>query len=367
MLLLPTRARAHDFTITATTASFHADGSFQIDMTCDLDALALGVMSTQDSAALARQLREMPPEEFNAALERLRVLFIKRTRIRFDGADLEPSVAFPEYSAMPSEHTELPGCLGVTARLTGRVPENAESFSFWASRAFQAVHLTILRDGVETETKHILAVAEESPPYPLREAPPVASRLGVAFEYARLGFAHILPKGVDHILFVLGLFLLSSAWRPLLMQVTAFTIAHSLTLALSMYGIVRLPSEIVEPLIALSIAIVAIENIATAKLHVWRSAIVFAFGLLHGLGFAGVLTELGLPRSEFATALIAFNVGVELGQLSVIACAFLLIGWWRKRSWYRPYVTIPLSVIIAALGLYAAVQRAFLPDLPSPL
>ena len=360
-------ARAHDFTITATAATFRADGSFQIDMICDLDALALGVPSSQDSAALARQLREMPPSESNAAIANLRTLFIKRTRIRFDGTEVEPTVEFPEYSATPSEHTEIPSCLGVTARLSGRVPENARTFTFWASRAFQAVHLTILRDGVEGETKHILAVAEESPPYPLREAPPPPSRLSVALEYTRLGFEHILPKGVDHILFVLGLFLLSTHWRPLLWQVTAFTLAHTLTLALSMYGVVRLSPHIVEPLIALSIAVVAIENLATAKLHVWRTAIVFGFGLLHGLGFAGVLTELGLPRSEFVTALVAFNIGVELGQLTVIALAFLLVGWFRQRPWYRPRVTIPISAVIAALGLYAAIQRAFFPDLPSPL
>jgi hypothetical protein len=368
VLLFPICADAHDFTITVTTASFRADGTFQIDMACNLDALVLGVGSGQHSAELAGQVRQMPPAEFDAAVQRLRELFIKRTRIRFDGGDVEPTVEFPEYSATPSEHTELPSCLGVTARLTGRVPESARFFTFWASRAFQAVHLTILREDINIEIKHILSVAEESPPYPLREAPAVPpSRLSVALEYVRLGYEHILPKGVDHILFVLGLFLLNTNWRSLLMQITSFTLAHSLTLALSMYGVVRLSPSIVEPLIALSIAVVAIENLATSKLHVWRTAIVFAFGLLHGLGFAGVLTELGLPRSEFVTALVGFNIGVELGQLSVIALAFLLIGWWRQRLWYRPRITIPISAIIAALGLYAAVQRAFLPDLPSPL
>ena len=128
-------------------------------------------------------------------------------------------------------------------------------------------------------------------------------------QYLWLGYTHILPQGLDHILFVIGLFLLSPRLKTLLLQVTAFTIAHSITLGLSMYGIVSLPPRVVEPLIALSIAYVAIENLLTRELKPWRVALVFTFGLLHGLGFAGVLRELGLPRAEFLTALLTFNAG----------------------------------------------------------
>jgi len=150
-------------------------------------------------------------------------------------------------------------------------------------------------------------------------------------------------KGVDHILFVLGIFLLSTAWRPILLQVTTFTIAHSITLGLTMYGIVSLPSSIVEPLIALSITYVAVENLWTTELKPWRLALVFMFGLLHGMGFAGVLRGLGLPRSEFLTALLTFNLGVEGGQLAVITIALLLVGWWRRRETvrYRQWVVVP--------------------------
>ncbi|MFN0135253.1 MAG: HupE/UreJ family protein, partial [Phycisphaerae bacterium] len=169
----------------------------------------------------------------------------------------------------------------------------------------------------------------------------------------------ILPKGLDHILFVVGLFLLSNRMRPLLLQVSAFTIAHTVTLALSTYGVLRLPSSIVEPLIALSIAYVAIENLFTRELHVWRPALVFAFGLLHGMGFAGVLSELGLPEGEYVAALLSFNVGVELGQLAVILIAFVLVGWMRGRPDYRKFVVIPASTLIALIGLYWSVERAF--------
>ncbi len=178
------------------------------------------------------------------------------------------------------------------------------------------------------------------------------TRMAIARQYLWLGYTHILPKGLDHILFVLGIFLLSPRLKTMLLQVTAFTIAHSITLGLSMYGIVSLPSRIVEPLIALSIAYVAIENLLTRELKPWRFALVFVFGLLHGLGFAGVLRELGLPRDEFLIALLTFNLGVEGGQLTVIACAMLVTAPLIEHDRYRQRVVIPASSLIAAIGLY---------------
>ena len=117
-----------------------------------------------------------------------------------------------------------------------------------------------------------------------------------------------------------------------------------------------LPRE-VEPLIALSIAYVGIENCLTRTLKPWRVVLVFCFGLLHGMGFAGVLSEIGVPRSEFLTALISFNVGVEFGQLAVILLAFLAFGWWREQAWYRLRIVIPCSLFISAIGLYWTVER----------
>ena len=146
--------------------------------------------------------------------------------------------------------------------------------------------------------------------------------------------------------------------RPLLVQGTCFTVAHSITLALSLYGVVELPPSIVEPLIALSIAYVAIENLFMRGLSPWRPVVVFAFGLLHGLGFAGVLTELGLPQDQFVTALVGFNVGVEFGQLSVILGAWLLLALWQmSETTYRRTVIIPGSLCIAAVGLYWTFER----------
>src|SRR5262249_30988859 len=162
----------------------------------------------------------------------------------------------------------------------------------------------------------------------------------------------------DHILFVVGIFLLSARWRSVFLQVSTFTLAHSITLGLTMYGIVSLPAKVVEPMIALSIAYVAIENLATSELKPWRLALVFSFGMLHGMGFAGVLRELGLPRHQFLTALVTFNVGVEGGQLAVIALAAAAVAYWRRNPMvYRRLVIQPASVLIAAIGLYWTVAR----------
>jgi hypothetical protein len=145
--------------------------------------------------------------------------------------------------------------------------------------------------------------------------------------------------------------------KPLLWQVTAFTVAHSVTLALAMLDIVTLPPRVVEPLISLSISYVAVENLLVSELKPWRPAVVFLFGLLHGLGFAGVLHEIGLPQGQLVAALISFNVGVELGQLAVVLIAFAVLGWFRHKAWYRRAVTIPLSALIALVGAYWTVQR----------
>ena len=141
-----------------------------------------------------------------------------------------------------------------------------------------------------------------------------------------MGFTHIVPDGIDHVLFVLGLFLLSRKASAVLLQVTAFTVAHSITLGLSLYGVVSAPASIVEPMIALSVAYVGVENLMTSRLHPWRVAVVFAFGLLHGMGFAEALAGLRLSPSSFATTLVSFNLGVEAGQLAVIAAAALVLA-----------------------------------------
>jgi hydrogenase/urease accessory protein HupE len=198
-----------------------------------------------------------------------------------------------------------------------------------------------------------------APPGAAPGAAPMAPReeQSTILRFLALGFTHIIPYGLDHILFVLGLFLFSTNLRPLFIQVTAFTIAHSLTLGLAMLGVFSLPARVVEPLIALSIAVVAIENIFFRKMRPSRWMIVFGFGLVHGLGFAGALRDLGLPEGQFLKTLISFNLGVEGGQLAVIAAASALTLWMWRKPWYFRFVVTPISAGIALVGLYWAVTR----------
>jgi uncharacterized membrane protein len=182
----------------------------------------------------------------------------------------------------------------------------------------------------------------------------------VVWFYLKLGFTHIIPAGVDHILFVIGLCLLSTKVKTILWQATAFTVAHSVTLALSMKNIMVAPSAVVEPVIALSILFVAIENMLLSELKPWRILLVFLFGLIHGMGFASSLNEIGLPPGKFYTSIIAFNAGVELGQIAIILAMFrLLIIPLKNKSWYRKRVVYTMSSLIAVIALYWTVERIF--------
>lgn len=187
------------------------------------------------------------------------------------------------------------------------------------------------------------------------------SKTDAAILYLKLGYQHILPLGLDHILFVLSLFLLSPKLASIIWQSTAFTVAHSVTLGLAMYHVVNPPSQIIEPLISLSIVFVALQNIFSPKLKASRLGIVFLFGLVHGLGFASSLGQMGLPQTAYLASLISFNVGVELGQITVILLAFFAVGkWFGEKPFYRKRVVIPVSVLIVAVATYWTIERIFL-------
>ncbi len=170
--------------------------------------------------------------------------------------------------------------------------------------------------------------------------------------FIKAGFEHIIPQGLDHILFVLGLFFSTLKFRSLILQVTAFTFAHSITLALAALGFVKLQLSLVEPLIFLSIVWVAFENTFFKKTTKWRPLVVFSFGLLHGLGFATLLTEYGLPKDNFISLLLAFNVGVEFGQFAVLLAAFILVRLIYLKTEYKNQLKIPASIVIGCTGLF---------------
>lgn len=179
--------------------------------------------------------------------------------------------------------------------------------------------------------------------------------------YLQSGFSHIIPLGLDHILFIVCLFLGSRNLRTLLLQATMFTLAHTLTLGLSMFKVVDLPSTIIEPVISASIVFMALQLLFGKSSHRGQLITIFFFGLVHGLGFAGALQEYGMPKDYFLSALLVFNLGVEIGQLSVIIMAYLLIGWWSgKWKGYRRWIIVPSSFVIAIIAGWWTIERLVL-------
>jgi len=350
MLALAPAARAHELGKIQVYATFLKDGTYRIDLVTDDEHL-----TTRDGGGPAGRTRYGPihglPEDLDRRFGYFFRSLVNGATISFDGKPVQPAVEFA-----PPDPAAPPGRM--TIRLHGPIPGGAQVFT-WSEASAGFYPLIPQNEGDEGAAWQWLDASATSQPFRLADAVIPPTRMEIIGQYLQLGFTHILPKGLDHILFVLGLFLLSRRVKPLLLQVTSFTIAHTVTLALSIYGVFSLPSSIVEPLIALSIVFVAVENIFTSELRPSRVALVFGFGLLHGLGFAGVLSQLGLPRAEFLPALLSFNLGVEAGQLAVISLAFLAVGLFRNRSWYRQAVVVPASVLIAVVGLYWSVQRVF--------
>ncbi len=359
LLIVPGVGGAHTIRPAVVTVTFANDASFRLEIRANVEALIARVSpkhaDTDESpdAANYNRLRQLAPEKLAESFQPFAGEFVAKISASFDGlrAPLQlERIDIPQAGDIRLARNSL-------IVLRGTIPARASAFVWRYPEAFGSSVLRLRYADGKTAKSYWLKEGTQSPPFVLAKEIVPRSRAEVVVDYSVLGFTHILPLGLDHILFVLGIFLLCLQLGPILWQVTAFTVAHTITLGLSMYGIISLSPTIVEPLIAASIVYVGVENVITGTLKPWRVVVVFLFGLLHGMGFAGVLTEIGLPRSEFVTALIAFNVGVELGQLAVILSALALVGWFRNREWYRRRVVIPASLLISLVGVFWTVQR----------
>jgi hydrogenase/urease accessory protein HupE len=336
---------AHEIGTTRVSVLLEQGRTYEIEIVTDASALAEKLEASARPSSPVNSL----PSLFKTRDE----LFRRCVKILFDASEVRPEIA---YSVAPGSGTGEAAVARI--RLTGAIPPGARYFTWTFGWTFASYAITFRNAASDNGTTEWLEGSQSSRPFALSTAAPRIAQVATAWRYLTLGFTHILPNGLDHMLFVLGIYLLSGRARSVLWQVSAFTIAHSITLGLSMYGVIAVSSRIVEPLIALSIAYVAVENIFLSELKSWRVALVFAFGLLHGMGFAGALKELGLPHSEFVTALATFNIGVEAGQLAVIGAAFMIVGWHcSHRSWYRSRIVVPVSATIACTAVYWTIQR----------
>jgi len=348
-ILCGAAVRAHEIGTSRVSVLFADGGTYDVEIVTDAAAL----VEKLEASAGSPSPSGIHPIRLQSLLAHLDDRFRQRVKIAFDGSDVRPAITYSVAPGIDAVSAPI-----ATIRLTGQIPPDARHFTWTYAWTFASYAMTIRRGPRENPATEWLEGGQTSAPFALMVPSPGVDRLRTAWRYLTLGFTHIVPKGLDHMLFVLGIYLLSGRARSVLWQVSAFTVAHSITLGLSMYGVLAVSPRIVEPLIALSIAYVAIENIFLSELRSWRIVLVFSFGLLHGMGFAGALKELGLPRSEFVTALLTFNVGVEAGQLAVIGAAFMLVGWhWANRAWYRSRIVVPASMVIACTAVYWTIAR----------
>ncbi len=341
-------------------------GDVKVEIRASIEALLTGIngkyKNTKDApnAPEYDRLRKMSSEQLQPEFKAFAAIFLSKVKLQTDTAKTIP-LTISEVKIPERGYTKVPRISLI--KLQGKVNLSAQSVQWYYPMSFgdyavrlkqvdkakQQFHWSEwqwLRKDIISEPLSLTEVIAEKPLY---------QTIG---NYIELGYKHILPKGMDHILFIFGLFLFSSKFRPLLWQITMFTIAHTITLGLAMNGLFDLSERIVQPLIALSIVYVGIENIFNKGLQKSRLVLVFAFGLLHGLGFASMLSDFGMPDNAFVTALISFNIGVELGQLSILLGAFLLIGIiFSKRDWYKPLVINPASLLIAIIAFYWFIDR----------
>ncbi|MGB0926575.1 MAG: HupE/UreJ family protein [Pikeienuella sp.] len=364
--LLASAANAHQLRPALAELSFADDGaSFEIAIQTSAEAIIAEIGAEHDdtddspNAARYNELRGLSPEALRAALDAYAPKLLDSISVM--AGDERLTTTFTNATIPPVGDETLARDSIIT--ISGTLPEGTSAVTFgWDESRGPIVVRTPVNEAGEGFSA-FLSNGDVSAPIAVVGAKTDA--LSAFISYIGVGFEHIVPLGLDHILFVIGLFLLSTQMRPLLIQVTAFTAAHTVTLALGILGIVTIPGSIVEPLIALSIVYVAVENLASPTLSRWRPYIVFAFGLLHGLGFAGVLSEFGLAPGQFAVSLIAFNIGVELGQLFVVAACFAIVGYWfGARDWYRLRIVWPASIAIGGYALAWFIERSLEIALP---
>lgn len=344
--------------VNLTITDDQVNGELEISLEPLISGMDLGSIDNTDDAPEAAQydtLRALSSDELEAKFNEVWPELKSKFQINAGTNTLDVimgDVSIPEIGDIELSRTSM-------LQISAALPDDGSDITFgWNPELGEIIIRQLKADG-DVNYATLLTSGGTSEPMPRIGGVNVSS-VDNFFNYIVIGFEHIIPKGLDHILFVLGLFFFSLKMRPLILQITAFTLAHTLTLAMATMGWVSISASVVEPLIALSIAFVALENVRGGEITIRRTAIIFAFGLLHGLGFAYVLGDVGLAPSQFISSLIAFNIGVEFGQLSIIAIAYITLGLtFGKKPWYRSYIAIPASVLIGAVGIYWTIERVF--------
>ena len=341
-----------------------ADGQASIDFKINAEQILSGVDASQyqdtndaPQAELYDQFREKNEEELKQDIQQNWNLF--QDQITINGLE-ESSLSLVDLMIDQDVNPEYPR----DTNLKTEAPLNQNEITIQFATELGPV---VIRQFEDISKENMIFSTYLQPGEISAELSPLSqvTMSQTIIEYIILGMEHIVPKGLDHILFIFGVFFFAVKLKPLLWQVTMFTLAHSLTLILASLKLVFIPASIIEPLIALSIGYVAFENIfqRQSKFHsrsnTIRYAVIFFFGLIHGLGFAFVLEDIGLPTGQLILSLLSFNIGVEIAQIGLVVLAYLLMFYPSKQLWYRKAIQIPCSLVIGLIGIYWFFERVF--------
>ncbi len=307
-----------------------------------------------DSPQLLRQwLLDLPGEEQQKLLVEAELYLRKIIALENADGGISWRVSFPDFATDPPDFPSLLNDGAYFHVLIEPLEQDATGVLSLALAAGEHPNLVLKLPGAEADEFLQITPGGKAEIFGGSDRSGRGSAAWIAFIQ---GIFHVVPEGLDHILFILGIFLLERRWKPLLWQSLLFTAAHTLTLGLAAAGLVRMPASIVEPLIALSIAALAIENLFVKTAKPWRLALVFVFGLVHGLGFASVLSTWIRPGEGFLLTLFCANAGVEVAQVGVLAAAWLLTLRWHRGPAY-PIFRRWSCVALAAAGLWWFVER----------
>lgn len=343
---------AHELERTEITLSFNRDGAFVLEIANDPNWLLLRL----ESFAGGQVPAGMTPEARDRRLAELSAVFIDRVVLFVDGREIRPQAA--DYVAPRPQTPDDPYPPQGLFRLRGRMPADAKTLRWLYGLVIDPYQLTIRwADGASSgewidgsNWSGVINLAGQ-----FRQT----TRLDTVREYVRLGFRDVLPQGVDQLLFVLGLFLLTIDVRTIAVQLLTLWLGSSLGLVLATYGILSPSLSAIEPLIAIAIAYVAIENLITSALKPWRLVLVFLFGMIFGAKSAAVLS---IPIASIEAPLVAvlsFVAGTAAAQATAVAAAAFAVAWYRHQPWYHRRIVVPASLSIAVVGIYWTLLRTF--------
>ena len=361
IIFVPSIAFSHELKPSIANFKFiekESSTNFELRIRLNLEAILANIDPSHSdtdqskNANYYNQLRQLPANDLKALFKKSLVNFKDNIILK----QANNPIQFKLENIMINEEKNLDLSRDTIIEINGENIEK-EKIQFGWSKDYGPLILRVSNSKNEIVYTEYLQTNSQSKPFSILKQKK-QNTFSEIINYLIIGFEHIVPKGLDHILFVIGLFLFSPKFKPLLIQVSAFTIAHTITIFLGVLDVIVIPPSIVEPIIALSISYVAIENIFLKKISIWRPMVVFLFGLLHGLGFAGVISEIGLSQAHFVLSLISFNIGVELGQLLVILICYFGVAYWiKEKVWYKKFFTNSLSLIISLVGLYWFIER----------